>query len=195
MEDKQDQPKKRVPVDISEQLITELDALLEAEARTVILTEKDFPERKFPIRWNPNKEIWYERVWDEGEVRKFYEDPENISRTIYCKEVNVDELDDWGMFGYTPGFVYIEKVNYKGSRTLADKAASLGLVVAVDPKSGLGIMNHFDYFPKHKFDYTLIRRENDPKLYALMCDIFRVRKLEGERVDNNPLLKSGKESV
>lgn len=185
----------KIPASISDQLIRELEALNEAEATTTIIGEKDFPERKFPIRYNPNspKQLVSQRYeWDESEIRKFYEDPENVSRTIFCKQINVDELDDWGMFGYTPGFIYIEKKRYEGERTLADKAAGLGLSIAVDPKTGLGVMNHFDYFPKHKFNYQLIRQSEYPEVFKIMTDIFYKRRVEGSQIPDNPLLGSAK---
>lgn len=193
MEDKRDGPKKKVPVDISDQLINELEALTDAEKTTVKLTERDFPKREFPTKWNPNPDIWYEKEWNEKEIRHFYEDPENVRRTIFCKSINVDETDDWGMFGYTPGFIYIEELNYKGAKTLADKATSLGLSIVVDPKTGLGVMNHFDYFPKHKFEYELIKKSKLPDLFKLMCDIFFHKKISDQEQGSGPLLESGGE--
>lgn len=187
-------PQKRKPVNISEQFIDDLRRLSDAEATTQVLDEKDFPEIKFPIRYNPDKKIGYRRVWNEDEVRKFYENPENVRRTIYCRNINVDELDDWGMFGYTPGFIFIEKSRYKGIRTPADRAASVGLSIAVDRQTGLGVMNHFDFFPKYKFEYVLVKKDSDRKLFELMCDIFSVKKM-GESGQKSPLLGSGGKSV
>jgi len=184
--------KDKVPVDASQQLIDQLDAISDAEKSTTILSEKNFPEKKFPIRYNPNSKkvfVWEQYEWNEDEIRKFYEDPENVARTLYCPKVNIDETDDWGMFGYTPSFIYIEKRNYKEQRTLADKAAGLGLSVIKDPKTGLSVMPHFDYFPKHKYDYQLIRQSEYPEVFKIMCDIFSKRKIETNA--KKPLLNSG----
>lgn len=161
-------------VNISAQLIEELDALSEAVKVTTNITEKKFKETKFPLRFN-DKTHRYE--WDDKEIRKFYEDSENASRTIYCREVNVDETDNWGLFGYTPGFLYIERKKYEGVKTLNDQASSVGLSIGVDPKTGLGVMNHFDFFPKHKYGYQMIRRTEYPELFNLMCAIFTKRKI------------------
>ena len=206
MEDPADKLHGKVPVDISGQLIQELERLDETKAKTTKLTEKDFPKKEFPIRPDPNAKgiqadngKWYYNwegyKWNEKEIREFYKDPENISRTIFCRKMNVDELDDWGMFGYEPGFIYIEEVRYKGEKTLADEAASLGLSVAVDPKTGLGVMNHFDYFPKMKFDYQLIRKSEYPEVFEIMCDIFSHKRIGNQGQESSPLLGSGAESV
>jgi hypothetical protein len=184
--------KNKVPVDVSQQFIDQLDAISDAEKSTTILSEKDFPERKFPIRYNPKKvDKWGTGTheWDEKEIKQFYEDPENLARTLYCPQVNIDELDDWGMFGFTPGFIYIEKRNYKGQRTLADKAAGFGLSVAKDHKTGLSVIPHFDYFPKHKYDYQLIRLSEYPAVFKIMCDIFSKKKIETSV--EKPLLNDG----
>jgi hypothetical protein len=175
-------------VDISGQFINELDTLSDAIKSTTVISEKEFKERKFPIKFNYETHNW---EWNEDEVRKFYEDPENVSRTIYCKKLNVDETDDWGMSGFTPGFIFLEKINYKGSKTLADHASSVGLSIGTDPKTGLGIMNHFDYFPKNKFDYRMIRKDGERRLFEVMCDIFTKRKIESSPRDNTRLLSNG----
>lgn len=166
--------KNKKPVDISQQVINELEAIDEADKATIEIKEKDIDERHFPLRWNEEKRDY---EWDEEEVRAFYEDPANVSRTVYCPEVNVDLLDDWGMFGFEPGFIFIEKVNYKGSVTLADKAASLGLSMAVDPKTGLGVISHYDYFPKRKFDHQIIRKSDYHGLFNVLGDIFTRKRL------------------
>jgi hypothetical protein len=95
---------------------------------------------------------------------------------VYCPQINVDLTDDWGMFGFEPGFILIKKVNYKGSRTLADKAAGLGLSMAVDPKSGLGVVAHYDYFPRRKFEHQIIRKSDYKGLFSVMSDIFTRKK-------------------
>jgi hypothetical protein len=181
---------KKAPgfIDISDQLINELNALDRAEASVVKIDEKKFPKRKMPIKYNPDT-CGFD--WKEEDIRKFFEDPENVSRTIFCNKVNSDLLDDWGIFGYTPGFIFIEEKNYNGNKTLADRAASTGLSIAVDPKTGLGVMSHFDYFPKHKFEYEVIRQKFDPKLFALMADIFTKRRIESERSNSVPRLGTG----
>lgn len=182
-------------VDMSAQMIEELNALSDAVASTSNIAEKKFKERKFPIRYNPKSKAKLESQkyeWNEDEIRKFYEDPENVSRTVYCKSVNVDELDDLGKFGYTPGFIYIEKKRYEGNKTLADQASSVGLSIGVDPGTGLGVMNHFDYFPKHKFDYQLIRQTEYPEVFAIMCDIFTKKKMGDSQKKNTLLLGRGK---
>ena len=81
------------------------------------------------------------------------------------------------MSGYEPGFIYIEGVRYKCASTLADEAATLGLSMATDPGTGLGVMNHFDYFPRHKFDYQLIKKSDYPEVFSIMTDIFTKKNL------------------
>lgn len=177
---------KRI-IDLSKQTANEFYALDEAAKSTVQVTEKDFPERRFPMKFNPKT---YKYDWEEGEIRNFYEDPENIPRTIFCREINVDETDGWGMFGYTPGYIYVEKKRYEGSKTYADEAASFGLSMGFDPKTGLGVMNHFDYFPRYKFEYQLIKKSDQPEIYSIMKDIFN-KKGFAENSVNKPQLGTG----
>lgn len=179
------------PVDISAQMIEELNVLSDTVASTTNIAERKFKERKFPIRYNPESKARFvsdRYEWNEEEIRKFYEDPENAARTVYCKQMNVDETDDWGMFGYTPGFVYIEKKNYESAKTLADQVSAVGLSIGVDPKTGLGLMKHFDYFPRHKFGYQSIRRTEYPEVFDLMCDIFTKKEIQDSSKANAPLL-------
>ncbi len=149
-------------------MIEELNALSQAGQEICAVVEENFKEIKFPLKND---------VWSKNEVMKFFEDTSNIHRTIFCKEVNVDEIDDWGMFGYEPDFIFIEKKNYEGARTLADQASLFGLSIARDPKTGLGLMNHFDYFPRHKFEYRVIKRSHDRELFDLLCEIFTKKHL------------------
>lgn len=178
--------KDRRFINYSEQLIHQLETMEEVLNSTNESSERNFDERKFPIKYNLIKG---KCGWNEQEVRQFYSDPENLVRTIYCKNINVDETDDWGMFGFTPGFIYIEGKKYEGNKTLADQAASLGLSVATDPSIGLGLMNHFDYFPKHKYDYQLIRKSDYPEMFELICEIVIKRKLGNSGSDYS--LQSG----
>jgi len=175
------------PIDLSKQTANEFYALGEAEKSTVKLAERDFSERRFPMKYNPKT---YKYDWKENEIRNFYEDPENISRTIFCREINVDETDGWGMFGYTPGYIYVEKKRYEGSKTFADEATSFGLSMGFDQKTGLGVMNHFDYFPKYKFEYQLIRKSDQPEIFAIMKDIFN-KKGFADKPANRPQLGNG----
>ncbi len=151
---------------LGQQFLNELNAISETEKETREIVEKDFPDRKFPL--GQGEEI----------IRKFYEDESNISRTIFCPEINVDEIDDWGMFGYTPGFIYIESKRYEGSRTLADEASLLGLSTATSP-SGISLISHFDYFPKYEFNYQLIRKSHYPADFEILLKMFGVKRLEG----------------
>jgi hypothetical protein len=187
-EDNKDTKEPRVPVNISDQLINDLNALSQAEATMTKIGERDFSKRKMPIKYN----TWTcQFEWKEEDIRKFFEDPENVSRTIFCNEINVDMLDDYGAFGYTPGFIFIEEKRYNGNQTLTDRMASAGLSIAVDPKTGLGIMQHFDYFPRNKLEYETVRRRHDPKLFALMADIFTKRRIESGGDNSIPRLGTG----
>ncbi len=173
---------KASSMDWPDQLIKQLDALNEAELSTRVI-EKKIKERKFPLRWNNELKLY---EWSEGEIKDFYDDPENIRRTIYCQSVNIDETDGWGMFGYTPGFIYIERRNYKGSKTFADRFSALGLSVGVEPITGLSIMSHFDYFPRQKFDYRIIKKTENPEIFAVMCNVFN-NKIKSDLSDGKTL--------
>jgi hypothetical protein len=163
-----DESKKEL-VDTSESLIAELEQLREAEMKRVVLEDSNLQKKEFP---DVKIEDWREQI------EEFYADPENISRTIVCPNINNDLTDDWGMFGYGPGFIYVTGQNYTGETTINDRRSSLGLSIATDPKTGLGFMKHFDDFPRKKYSQRIIQKHDEPELFKLMCDIFNKKSLE-----------------
>jgi len=180
----------RKVVDLSGIILRDLDALEKTEKIVRRFREFRFPEIKFPVNvWRPEKREW---EGHEDEIRRFYEDPKNIERTIFCPKINNDETDDWGMFGFGPGFIFVESRNYRGRKTLTDRMASAGLSLVVDPKTGLGVMPHYDYFPKNKLKHILIRKYDASDLFNLMVDIFSKKRLEDK--GSPPALPEAKSS-
>ena len=175
------------PVNASEQFLKELEATLQAESATEKYEERDFSDKDFPLNW---AQMNGKEKWSKEDLEKFYEDPANRSRTIFSPQMNNDITDDWGMFGYGPGFVYISGRRYEGSKTLADKAALLGLSLISDPKTGLGLLKHNDYLPRDKYKLTRITRYEFPKVFNAMCEIFARKKFEAEKGSDRPRLES-----
>jgi len=175
------------PDNASEQFLRELEATLQAESAMEKYEEREFSDKDFPLNWS---QMNGKEEWSKKDLENFYEDPANRSRTIFSPNMNNDVTDDWGMFGYGPGFIYISGRTYEGSKTLADKAALLGQSLIIDPKTGLGILKHNDYFPKDKYKSVLIRRYEFPRVFDTMCEIFARRKFEAQKGRDRPRLES-----
>ena len=137
--------------------------------------EFDFPYLKIP-NGAPDSEpdrygissIWGEPT--EETLDTFFKDhPEATDRLLYCPEVNVDELDSWGMFGYEPGYIFIVSRIYEGNKNLADKVfLPTAMGNPLETPSGITIMQypHYDFFPVHKYRTQILKESDTPRTYA-----------------------------
>lgn len=155
-------------VSVGDDLVGDLEDLIAAREQTVAIVENDIQPRELPGTWNPELR---KRVWEEDEVRKFYQDPDNWHRTLFCPKINNDLTDGWGMFGYAPGYIFIRGSRYPGARSIADESMLLATSYAIDEDTGMGLLPHFDSFPYKKLNFDLITKTEDPKLFDLMCDM------------------------
>lgn len=106
----------------------------------------------------------------EEELKEFFT-PENIQRLIYCPQINIDELDGWGMFGYEPGYIFINKRHYEGIRNLNDQLMFEGKRGDTkSTRSGHKILtiSHYDHFPQGKFAKQLLTLSRTPKTFAFL---------------------------
>lgn len=127
--------------------------------------EENFPEfLKFP--WDTYKND-LEKEPTEEEMKKFFT-PEVISqRMIFCPEINVDSTDDWGIFGYEPGFIFIQGAQNKGIHCLNDLAWAKGTSLKMAGAS-IFILSHYDFFPRNKFSNVLITSSRHKKIYDFL---------------------------
>lgn len=113
----------------------------------------------------------FDKIGSSQEHMEMFFQPDVLRRLIYCPQINVDMTDSWGMFGYEPGFILIRGLRYSGVRTLADKAALSGYSTGTRVRvRGIEIpqISHFDYFPRHKFQYDLITPRYLPRFYDFL---------------------------
>lgn len=117
------------------------------------------------------------------EVLKEFFTPEVIQRLIYCPKINVDLLDDWGMFGYEPGYVFVCGRNYEGAQTFADQGMLKAITTnMIKTASGIELMTipHYDFFPKRKFSTQIITADGTPKTFVFLRQLL-------ENVDPNDI--------
>lgn len=106
----------------------------------------------------------------EEELQKFFT-PEMVSRLIYCPKINKDQTDSWGMFGYEPGFFFIKTNQYKGKQTINDDLFLQGKsfeTYTSETGYELSRIEHNDFLPRDKFNYSIITRENTPKTFDFL---------------------------
>lgn len=132
---------------------------------------KDIPKPlTFPWRGSDNP--------TEKDMQIFFT-PEIISqRVLFCPEINVDMTDDWGMFGYEKGFIFLESLEKEGVNCFNDEnwetGESLKLIGASVP-----VLPHYDFFPRQKFSHVLITPSRCPAIYNFLRNkIENVKLLE-----------------
>lgn len=136
--------------------------------------EFPFPYLKIPNGYPEDDKM--RRVLDaknepSEDVLKEFFTPEVIQRLIYCPQINRDMTDDWGMFGYEPGYIFVCERRYEGAHTLADEGMLKVITTEmIKTASGVELMTipHYDYFPRHKFITQEITAERTPKTFAFL---------------------------
>ena len=117
------------------------------------------------------------------EVLKEFFTPDAVQRLVYCPQINRDMTDDWGMFGYEPGYLFVCGRNYEGAHTLADEGVLKAITTEmIKTASGVELMTipHYDYFPRHKFMTQGVTAERTPRTFAFLRKIL-------ENVDPNDI--------
>ena len=106
----------------------------------------------------------------ENELKEFFT-PENIQRLVYCPRVNIAERDGWGIFGYEPGYIFVNERNYEGMRSLNDHVMIKGKGFDKKvTKSGHEILTvpHYDDFPQNKFGKQLLTLSRTPETFKFL---------------------------
>lgn len=128
------------------------------------------PHLEFPF--NSKKE------YSEAEVEAFFTDEILSERVLYIPTINRDLTDHFGMFGYEPGFVFIEGINpQRGeeAKNLNEYAWLNGLSTK-ETNTPVHYMEHWDSFPYKKFDFTIITPGSHLPIYQKIYE-FLVKKL------------------
>lgn len=86
--------------------------------------------------------------------------------------------DDWGMFGYEPGYIFIYGRRYDGKRTLNDamilhRMSITGIRITKDNKITIPIIPNYDFFPRYKFYTQEITEERTPDTFAYIDGLFQ----------------------
>jgi hypothetical protein len=141
--------------------------------------EFDFPFLKIP---NGRPADDRERYWlsdsnepSADELGAFFRDtPGAAERLIVCNQINVDLTDDWGMFGYEPGFLFVCGKNYTGASTFNDATfmteLAAGPSITTESGGSIPVLNHYDSFPRTKFDAQFITPGRTPQTYAYITE-------------------------
>lgn len=160
-------------------------------SQTIVLSE-ELLEMPLPYLKIPNgypKDDRMHTVLDaknepSEEVLKEFFTSEVIQRLAYCPQINRDETDDWGMFGYEPGYIFVCGTNYEGTRNFNDLAALSGKTGSDKLKTASGVeiyaVPHFDFFPRKKFTTQKVTAERTPRTFAFLRHLL-------ENVDQNDI--------
>jgi hypothetical protein len=159
------------------------------------------------------KVINEERKVTEKELKEFFTQG-NIKRLIYCPKINIDETDDLGMFGYEPGYIFVNKRNYMGEHNLADTMMFEGVgseMLETKSEHKVQVLSHYDFFPKNKFEKQLLTPSRTPATFAFlrklldnvnpedlstypMEDLFYQFKFLKRRLPDEDILKSSEDN-
>ena len=142
--------------------------------------EYDIPFLKIPngcpIDDEIRTELNREHEPSEEELKKFFT-PEVLQRIIYCPKINIDLTDDFGMFGYEPGYIFVCKSRHKGFQSFSDQFFLEGRTTqnTIATKEGVEILvvPHYDVFPRAKFQSQTITQRRTPKTFEFLNKIIR----------------------
>lgn len=113
---------------------------------------------------------------DPEVVRAFLTREVMASRLLFCPSINNDMTDDWGMFGYSPGFIFLSARIKDFETTPATELWERGQIDAVIEIGGtlLRAIPHFDFFPKGMFEYSLITSYRSGRSYGALLEALGV---------------------
>lgn len=132
---------------------------LEEEDAVLDLKEKDFDyqgddEECYPsfieFPWTTND------VPSEEEMRIFFTAEIILERLFFCPNINRDMTDDWGIFGYEEGFIFVEGALHNSVQCLNDLAWREGGQLKESTDYTVPELLHYDFFPRNKFSSIAI---------------------------------------
>lgn len=137
-----------------------------SQSNEVFEADKEFSETlQFP---------WIEGNTPSDEEMKDFFTPDIVSkRLIYCQKINIDQTDDWGMFGYEEGFIFIETLRRTGEHCFNDSCWNSGESVRESKEYDILEIPHYDFFPRAKFDFVIITKSRLPMVFAFLQEYLR----------------------
>ncbi|MEI8067402.1 MAG: hypothetical protein WCG91_00425 [Candidatus Shapirobacteria bacterium] len=141
-----------------------------SEPRTI---EYDIPYIQLP-QGDQSGEMGHNEASSE-QLKEFFT-PEMISRLVYCPQINVDQTDNWGSYGYEPGYIFVNSSNYKGAQTFNDdEMLHAETFDSFTTKNGFNVLklvkDHYDFFPQAKFNTQIITAEKYPKTFIFLRNL------------------------
>jgi hypothetical protein len=116
------------------------------------------------------------RTGSDEEIKSALTDELIHRRLIYCPRISRDMLDDWGLFGCCPGFIYVVSRVHNSTDTLNEDMwqqakTSKGIEVG---QHFLQALPHWDSFPSTMFKYEIIRSENESEEYRKLISVLEI---------------------
>jgi hypothetical protein len=124
-------------------------------------------------------------LWEEADSRltraeltQFFTPEVLRERLIVCPTMNVDVTDDLGVFGYEPGFIFIQQgqimnrapvtineAHWINGSTLRLVETPTGLVIPVLP--------HKDFMPRNseEIKFQEVRHSQNPNTFHFLCEV------------------------
>ena len=117
----------------------------------------------------------------DEEMEKFFTPDVISTRILFCPYINVDLTDDWGMFGYEEGFIYIEEMVREGTHCFNDLDWIEGVTVK-DLGASVPVIPHYDEFPRNKFSHIRIINHDYPIIYKFLRNkLGNIKSLEDKK--------------
>ena len=106
---------------------------------------------------------------DPEALEKFFT-TEMLGRVLACPKINVDLLDDWGILGTEPGFLFLCSMNYEGARSLNDRLWLQGRTVRTVSGLSVPVIGSYDSVPRIKFSFDIATPSNRAAVYRFLLN-------------------------
>jgi len=168
----------------NEQFLEELANAQAAVAVGIEVKEFDLPFLKIPNSWPADDTVHIILSEDnepaEAILQGFFSPIVVSQRLILCPKINRDMTDDWGMFGFEPGFIFVCGLAREGERCFNDFFWKTNQSLSWDPVTRLPILPHYDYFPRRKFHSQEITQERTPRTFTFLFQLVKQRRVSGK---------------
>lgn len=139
----------------------------------------ELPVRVEPPEWHPSwgpKSLTAQNEPTREQLDAFFRDnPEAPGRVLFCSEINNDLTDDWGHFGYSPGFIFICGARYGEARTLSDHTflENISHQQIVTPSGHtVPVLAHYDLFPRGGLRHQIVNPQRAPVTFAYLTELY-----------------------
>ncbi len=161
----------------NEQFLEELANAQAAVAAGIEVKEFDLPFLKIPNGWPADDKVRIVLSKDneptEAALHEFFTSEVMSQRLILCPEINRDMTDDWGIFGFEPGFIFVCSLAHEGEHCFNDFFWKTNQSLSWDPVTKLPILPHYDCFPRRKFHSQEITQERTPRTFAFLFQLLK----------------------